>query len=468
MPVAILSPGSFRPSRCPRGAWKLLVAFAFVLGAGCSREDRERSVLELPGVHYTPGFAWYERKMQGLPEGTGWVQVPPPVQQAPYFSGIDPFLKGFVQPAVCGECHREIHQSFLKTAHYRTAEEATEAVVLGSFAAGKNELETRNPDLRFTMLAGKTGLHQRLTIQRDGQIHSLEVPMDISTGSGNHGQTYLYWHGDELYELPVSYFTELDRWVNSPGMYTDGTADFSRGIGERCLDCHATYFAPAPNSFNRYDRTNYILGVTCVRCHGAGWAHVQYHRQHQDDHSARYIVHPAALSVERANEICAQCHSGAGRLLQPAFTYQPGEPLDQYVHLDFSGENPNNDDPHAANQLARLMKSRCFTESKNLTCFKCHNPHVHERGDLALHSKRCGQCHETGDCGLSTELGNGLATRCVACHMASRRDAEGIMETTEGAVLPLLRDHFIQARPEATKSIVDELHTELLKLRANE
>lgn len=449
-------------SRWSVGAF-LVVGMA--CGAGCSWQPNisEQSIHDLPGVYYIGAEEWFESRTKGQPHGIGWVQLPYPGQHQPYVSGIDPFVKGFVRPEVCGECHAEIHESILKTAHFRTAEEATKDTVLGSFAPGKNELKTRDPNLRFKMVADRRGLFQRLSVRRDSQHYTLEVRMDISTGSGNHGQSYLYWHGDELYELPVSYFSERNRWVNSPGLYADGTADFARAIGDRCLDCHATFFAVAPNTFNRYDRTNYILGVTCVRCHGPGWAHVQYHRHHPDDSQARYIVHPAQLSLQRANEVCAQCHSGAGQLHQPAFTYHPGEPLEKYIRLDFSDADSENDDPHAANQLARLMKSRCFKESDNLTCFKCHDPHTNERGDMALFARRCAQCHETGDCRLSAELGSELDTRCIVCHMPSRRDAQGVMETPEGDLLPLLRDHYIEAKPAATQQIVEELRAELLK-----
>jgi hypothetical protein len=176
---------------------------------------------------------------------------------------------------------------------------------------------------------------------------------------------------------------------------------------------------------------------------------------------ARYIVHPGKLPRERANEVCAQCHSGAGIMLQPAFTYFPGEPLDQYIALDLGSESPHNNDPHAANQLARLMKSRCFTESKDLKCFTCHDPHRQERGDLALFSQRCARCHEAGDCGLSEELGRRLNDHCVRCHMPSHRDSEGVMETAEGDLLPLLRDHFIQARPEGGQQVIEEVRAEL-------
>ncbi len=62
-------------------------------------------------------------------------------------------------------------------------------------------------------------------------------------GSGVRGQSYLYWHGDQLYELPVSYWSDGSRWINSPG-YKNGTMNFSRAAIPRCLECHATYIEP--------------------------------------------------------------------------------------------------------------------------------------------------------------------------------------------------------------------------------
>ncbi len=60
--------------------------------------------------------------------------------------------------------------------------------------------------------------------------------IDIVTGSGIKGQTYLYWKGDQLFQLPVSYWTDLKRWITSPG-YTEGVANFDRPIVPRCLEC---------------------------------------------------------------------------------------------------------------------------------------------------------------------------------------------------------------------------------------
>jgi hypothetical protein len=66
---------------------------------------------------------------------------------------------------------------------------------------------------------------------------------------------------------------------------------------------------------------------------------------------------------------------------------------------------------------------------------------------------------------LAEELGTELTNHCVECHMASRRDVEGTMETAKGNLLPLLRDHFIQAKPEGAEEMVKELQTALQKKR---
>ena len=43
--------------------------------------------------------------------------------------------------------------------------------------------------------------------------------IDIVIGSGRKAQTYLFWKGDQLFELPVSYWVELGEWGNKPGIH---------------------------------------------------------------------------------------------------------------------------------------------------------------------------------------------------------------------------------------------------------
>ncbi len=438
----------------------ILVLFtltALGVGAWIVYVSRPLPITKLDEVYYSPAESWIDFYTLKRATGTGWVHLHTNTVSSVFESQIDIRRNGVIKPAVCGECHEEQYRSLLSTAHYLTSQEATHQSVLGSFEAGENVLTTRESGFRFEMNSTPEGFFQCLKVQRKGKSYQHCEPIDIVTGSGNHGQSYLYWKGDGLYELPVSYFSESQSWVNSPGLYQDGTADFARSIGDRCLDCHCTFFAKAPNTFNEYDRANYVLGVTCVRCHGPGWAHVQFHQHHPDESEPRYIVNPGKLERDRANEVCAQCHSGAGELVQLAFSYRPGEPLSEYLILKSSDDNAHNDDPHAANQLDRLKKSECYRKSERMTCATCHNPHQNERGNLKVFAQRCLSCHQIENCKLSPVHGQKIVDRCIQCHMPSRRDKEGSMQTPDGELLPLLRDHFVKVWPDISRQIVEEM-----------
>ena len=50
--------------------------------------------------------------------------------------------------------------------------------------------------------------------------------LEMVIGSGRKGQSYLYWYHGLLFELPVSYLTAANQWINSPGDQ-DGTASAS-------------------------------------------------------------------------------------------------------------------------------------------------------------------------------------------------------------------------------------------------
>ena len=269
----------------------------------------------------------------------------------------------------------------------------------------------------------------------------------------------MHWEGDQLCQMHVSYFSEFDRWTNSPGMYQDGTADFARPVTSRCLDCHTTWFGHQPESINRFDRQGAILGVTCVRCHGPAGEHVQFHRLQPDESTPHFIVNPVQLERGQLHQVCAQCHSGGGELRRPAFSYVPGEPLDNYLDLDLSANSEQNDDPHSANQLGRLMRSACFQGSEELSCVTCHDPHRHERGNTALFSSRCIQCHKSEQCGVHPRFGSAIGSRCIECHMPSRRDAEVSAASGSKNLLPLLRDHLIGIWPDVSVRVERSMTT---------
>ena len=112
-----------------------------------------------------------------------------------------------------------------------------------------------------------------------------------------------------------------------------GRRFFDRDVIPRCLECHATYFEVVsekdptqPYLSNVYNKDNYLLGVTCERCHGPGALHSAnpQARSTSESSSAADIVHPGKIGRERQITLCAQCHSGHLVPREGPFSFRPG------------------------------------------------------------------------------------------------------------------------------------------------
>jgi hypothetical protein len=147
--------------------------------------------------------------------------------------------------------------------------------IAGKITGGENILKRAIPTC-FRMDARAKGFYETALFWQPPNQKTRSERIDFVTGSGERGQTYLYWRGNQLFQSPVSYWTELKEWVNSPG-FIDDTADFERPIVPRYLECHATYFARVSSATaeNVYRKSGCVLGISCVRCRGAGREHVE-------------------------------------------------------------------------------------------------------------------------------------------------------------------------------------------------
>ena len=349
----------------------------------------------------------------------------------------------YVGDAACASCHQEKVDGFLRTAHHRTSQVADRNSIAGKFDEGENILKTSNPELFFKMEANDRGFFQTAVTGIPPDTASRSERFDLVIGSGGKGQTYLYWKGDQLFQLPVTYWTELGQWVNSPG-YRDGVADFSRRVPPRCLDCHASYFESLPPPLNRYRNSGFTLGISCEKCHGPGREHIARQNSPQTGPSAQFIVNPARLSRDRQVDLCALCHAGIGELKAPPFTYVPGEALDKYLDLPHLDPNANID-VHGS-QVELLKKSRCYQSPASMTCSTCHNVHVRQH-DLAAFSDRCLSCHKIENCGVYPKLGREIARNCIDCHMPNQQTNLIVSDSNGKKVKPQVRNHWIKIYP---------------------
>jgi hypothetical protein len=263
----------------------------------------------------------------------------------------------------------------------------------------------------------------------------------LVVGSGGKGQTFLFWKGDLLFQLPVSYWKDVG-WVNSPG-YRDGVAYFDRPVNSRCLECHGTYFDSLAPPINRYSQTGLTVGITCEKCHGPGREHVQRFKSKSSGTAPDpAILNPARFSRERQMDLCAWCHAGHGNPILPSFLYVPGSPLDKYLELpQFDPDAPV--DVHGS-QVELLKKSRCF-QSSAMTCLTCHDVHVSQK-DPAAFSEQCLHCHKLES---HPKIRQPIAGNCVDCHMPKQKTNLIVFNWDGKRVSPEVRNHWIKIYPEA-------------------
>jgi Cytochrome c554 and c-prime len=365
---------------------------------------------------------------------------------ASHSEGASVGREGFLGNHACQNCHRDKFATYIQTAHHRTSRLPDKNTIAGHFTPGHNIMNTFNPELFFRMDVRNNRFYQTAILEKLGHTTRHSEPFDLVVGSDTKGQTYAYWKGDLLYELPVSYWTELNEWVNSPG-YVDGSADFDRPITPRCVECHGTYIQALDTSLtsNRYNKSNFVLGISCERCHGAGGEHVKSHAATASDSRNGKPMQPLGSTRERQIDVCAQCHGGVGEEVAPPFSFKPGDPLSNYIKL--KQPDPNDRVDVHGNQVTLLERSLCFRSSPNMTCTTCHDVHSSER-PAASYSDRCLECHQPEKCGMFAKLGRQIAANCVDCHMPVQASSMLVVDANDKRVSANVRTHWIKVYPE--------------------
>jgi tetratricopeptide (TPR) repeat protein len=391
-----------------------------------------------------------------------------PPQSIPQISNA-----GYAEPGACAECHREIAESYARTAMARTfgpvrSENDFPELKRGAFHHDASEefFAVYSREMRPYI--------KRHQAEFDGAVTNVfQARIDYWIGSGNHARSYISGtKAGGLIELPITWYAgNGGYWAMSPGYDRSDHAGFSRRIGYRCMSCHNAYIQTQSEGVEESARFPDRLpeGIDCQRCHGPGGSHLEAARQGASVERVRdSIINPTRLSNDRRMEVCMQCHLETTSLKLPAsllrygrsaFSYRPGEPLGDYI-LHFYRE-PGSEQYRARKQTGvaeregedrvefvsaayRLRKSACYVKSHgSLTCVSCHNPHEPSSTPAALrrYAEACQSCHRTAVRKLVEARRHPASQDCASCHMPKRRPSDAIHTS--------ITDHLIQARPTA-------------------
>lgn len=378
-----------------------------------------------------------------------------------------PSMSEYVDPQTCRPCHSDIFDSYQKVAMGRSFYLPSAENVIEDYKVDNHyyhELSNRH----YRMLQRDGRFYQRrYQLDAQGREHNVfEMEVTHIIGSGNHARSYLNLDaGGVLRELPVSWYTQEQRWAMSPGYDRPDHEDFSRQVTHACMFCHNAY-PPLPEPSDRLGLDSRFprelpSGIDCQRCHGPGSGHLELVSSGTADAAdiRQTVVNPVRLGPEREMEVCMQCHlqvATAGPHIQrfgrPIYSYRPGEPLAEYsVRFDLvdpkTGELSERFEVDSSSY--RLLRSPCFIQSRGkMTCTTCHDPHHAPRGEEAVrhYRERCMDCHAEVSPLAHPQPGE---SDCASCHMPQRR--------TQDAVHVVMTDHFIQRRPPPREDLLAPL-----------
>lgn len=262
-------------------------------------------------------------------------------------------------------------------------------------------------------------------IENGDTTHKRIQKISYIIGSGQHTNSHLIDINGYIYQAPITFYTQKKQWDMAPGMENGFSSRFSRVIEFECMNCHNGLPTAAQGSINKYQKIQ--TGIDCERCHGPGSLHVArvssnmlVDTSKEIDYS---IVNPKKLSVALQNQLCMRCHLQGITVLNEGatfFDFKPGDQINEHWNIFLPRFDGRNDKFLMASQADRLLQSKCFTESQNLSCITCHNPHLTvKQTPAAQFNKPCITCHSQG----KTECKETIAARkinndnCSGCHI---------------------------------------------------
>ncbi|MGH9581620.1 MAG: tetratricopeptide repeat protein [Bryobacteraceae bacterium] len=299
------------------------------------------------------------------------------------------------------------------------------------------EMEGPHPSISYEIRRAKHGL--LYSVDLPGR-RPVTLPVQIVMGGKRHGLGFLVRisqiGGVPLQRAPLvqaRYFWNLNResLFLAPGLAAAKPHSLEDALGlvlspdfeKRCLTCHGE-----PGTLGAGKEG----GVHCETCHGPGSNHLLDIAKGQPSGG---IINPAALSTRASIAICAECHAGFGRHLDPS----PGDLL-------------------IANQVTALEHSECFIQSGGrLACTTCHNPHRDAGPKNPAAVAACLSCHSASAEPHAAICPVNRRTGCIGCHMPAVKLGR----------LHLV-DHLIRVHPEQHVTVpphTDGLQSQIPPLR---
>ncbi|MEO1262510.1 MAG: tetratricopeptide repeat protein [Bacteroidota bacterium] len=336
--------------------------------------------------------------------------------------------------ATCRSCHNNVHATFKNTGmgrsfHYATRQKSD--AVFGKHALVYDSLndfyyfpyfsENKNDSSMYVM---------EFRLENGDTTHKRIEKIEYIVGSGQHTNSHILDINGYVYQAPVTWYTQEEKWDMAPG-FRKNNSRFGRWLTAECITCHNHFPKQINGSLNKFE--DMPTGIECERCHGPGEAHVRntlagnlVDTSTNIDYS---IVTPSDLSRDLQMDICQRCHLQGVAVTEPGktfFDFRPGMKLNDIMNVFLPRYSDSHEKFIMASQADRMRLSECFKKDESLTCLTCHHPHHSiEVTPKEKYNNACKNCHgkktnkdEKLNCSAplaEREINNN--NNCAGCHM---------------------------------------------------
>ncbi len=379
--------------------------------------------------------------------------------------------EGFVGSDACRRCHAQIWERYQSHPMSRSIAAGTTAAEIAAETVESFSHQTDSTaraeftapsavgEKRYFVERTAEGLihGEALTDPELGELYNQRVPIAFGIGSGHHGRSYVLQQGDCLFQSPITWYSQAQKWDLAPGYSAAQHPRFERRITGACLTCHADRVhtdRERPNHFPSPVLLSASIG--CERCHGPGERHIARHDllasgTKSDSGIEDDIVNPAELAPELRESVCWQCHLAAEERI-PRYgradgDFRPGMHFDEMWTAFVSSTAVHESGlSRAVSQVEQMQSSRCFQQSGGrFGCTSCHDPHFSpsDSDKPAFYRDKCLVCHTDPECSVPLEDRSKppAANSCVACHLPAL-SVNSVPHTS-------LTDHRVLRRPRA-------------------
>jgi tetratricopeptide (TPR) repeat protein len=350
----------------------------------------------------------------------------------------------------CKLCHQNIYETFIKTGMGKSFEVASKKKSSANFSNAT--IFDQIKKMQYHAYWQNDSLYISESKKEKDFTHQRTEKVDYIIGSGQHTNSHLQNVNGYINQMPMTFYTQKQKWDLPPGFEEGFNTRFSRKIGLECMTCHNAYPEYVIGSENKFSAVP--NGIDCERCHGPGSIHVAQRQTGSKIDTSKYIdysiVNPAKLSIDAQFDICQRCHLQGNGVLKndhSFFDYKPGMKLSDYISV-FLPKYKNADDEFImASHADRLKQSMCFIKSIEkvssnsagsvvgntlkpykdaMTCITCHNPHVSvKETNKNVFNDACLKCHGSPNGNSGNTLAELEVTHqslkkwndCVSCHM---------------------------------------------------